>query len=38
MILPGKITRLYILDLGLFDVRGGERIIGIPAYLMQTAA
>lgn len=36
MILPGKITRLYILDLGLFDVRGGERIIGIPAYLMQT--
>ena len=36
MILPGKIARLYILDLGLFDVRGGERIIGIPAYLMQT--
>ena len=36
MILPGKITRLYILDLGLFDVRGGERIIGIPAYLMET--
>lgn len=36
MILPGKITRLFILDLGLFDVRGGERIIGIPAYLMET--
>ncbi|MES2540343.1 MAG: N-acyl homoserine lactonase family protein [Pseudomonadota bacterium] len=36
MILPGKLARLYILDLGLFDVRGGERIIGIPAYLMQT--
>ncbi len=36
MILPGRIARLYILDLGLFDVRNGERIIGIPAYLMQT--
>ena len=36
MILPGRLTRLYILDLGLFEVRGGERIIGIPAYLMQT--
>lgn len=36
MILPGKLERLYILDLGLFDVRGGERIIGIPGYLMQT--
>ena len=36
MILPGRIARLYILDLGLFDVRGGERIIGIPGYLMQT--
>lgn len=36
MILPGKITRLYILDFGLFDVRGGERIIGIPGYLLQT--
>lgn len=34
--LPGRIERLYILDLGLFDVRGGERIIGIPAYLLQT--
>jgi N-acyl homoserine lactone hydrolase len=36
VILPGKITRLFILDLGLFDVRGGERIIGIPGYLLQT--
>lgn len=36
MILPGRVVRLYILDLGLFDVRGGERIIGIPGYLMQT--
>jgi N-acyl homoserine lactone hydrolase len=34
--LPGKLTRLTILDLGRFEVRGGERIIGIPAYLMQT--
>lgn len=34
--LPGRLARLYILDLGLFDVRGGERIIGIPGYLMQT--
>ena len=36
MILPGRIERLFILDLGLFEVRGGERIIGIPAYLLQT--
>jgi len=36
MILPGKITRLYVLDLGLFEVRGGERVIGIPAFLMET--
>lgn len=36
MILPGKITRLYVLDLGLFEVRGGERLIGIPAFLMET--
>lgn len=36
MILPGRLTRLTILDLGLFEVRGGERLIGIPAYLMQT--
>jgi N-acyl homoserine lactone hydrolase len=36
VILPGRLTRLTILDLGLFEVRGGERVIGIPAYLMQT--
>ena len=36
MILPGRLIRLTILDLGLFEVRGGERLIGIPAYLMET--
>jgi N-acyl homoserine lactone hydrolase len=36
MLLPGRLTRLTILDLGLFQVRGGERVIGIPAYLMET--
>lgn len=36
MILPGKLARLYVLDLGLFEVRGGERLIGIPGFLMQT--
>jgi N-acyl homoserine lactone hydrolase len=36
VILPGRLTRLTILDLGLFEVRGGERVIGIPAYLMET--
>jgi N-acyl homoserine lactone hydrolase len=36
VILPGRLSRLFILDLGLFDVRDGERIIGIPGYLMQT--
>lgn len=36
MILPGRLARLTILDLGLFEVRGGERIIGIPAYLLET--
>lgn len=36
MILPGTLARLHILDLGLFEVRGGERVIGIPGYLMQT--
>lgn len=36
MILPGRLSRLYILDLGLFEVRGGERVIGIPGFLMQT--
>jgi N-acyl homoserine lactone hydrolase len=34
--LPGKVSRLYILDLGLFEVRGGERVIGIPGFLLQT--
>ncbi len=36
MILPGKLARLYVLDLGLFEVRGGERVIGIPGFLLQT--
>jgi N-acyl homoserine lactone hydrolase len=36
VILPGKLSCLCILDLGLFEVRGGERIIGIPGFLMQT--
>jgi N-acyl homoserine lactone hydrolase len=34
--LPGRLARLTILDLGLFEVRGGERVIGIPAYLLET--
>jgi N-acyl homoserine lactone hydrolase len=36
VILPGRLARLTILDLGLFEVRGGERVIGIPAYLLET--
>ena len=36
MILPGRLARLTILDLGLFEIRGGERLIGIPAYLLET--
>ena len=36
MILPGQLSRLHVLDLGLFEVRGGERVIGIPGFLMQT--
>jgi N-acyl homoserine lactone hydrolase len=36
VILPGHLTRLTVLDLGLFEVRGGERLIGIPAYLLET--
>jgi N-acyl homoserine lactone hydrolase len=36
VILPGHVTRLTILDLGRFEVRGGARIIGIPAYLLET--
>jgi N-acyl homoserine lactone hydrolase len=36
VILSGRLLRLTILDLGRFEVRGGERVIGIPAYLMET--
>lgn len=37
MILAGhRVVRLHILDLGLFEVRGGERIIGIPGFLATT--
>ncbi|MGL4239423.1 N-acyl homoserine lactonase family protein [Tabrizicola sp.] len=36
MILPGKLSRLYVLDLGLFEVRRGERLIGIPGFLLET--
>jgi N-acyl homoserine lactone hydrolase len=36
VILPGRLSRLTILDLGLFEVRGGERLIGIPGYLLET--
>lgn len=36
MILPGRLARLYVLELGLFEVRGGERVIGIPGFLLQT--
>lgn len=36
MILPGKLSRLFVLDLGHFEVRGGERVIGIPGFLLQT--
>jgi N-acyl homoserine lactone hydrolase len=35
-LLPGRLARLTILDLGLFEVRGGDRLIGIPAYLLET--
>ncbi len=36
MILPGRLSRLFVLDFGLFEVRGGERVIGIPGYLLET--
>lgn len=37
MILPGhRLTRLTVLDLGLFDVGPGHRLIGIPGYLLET--
>lgn len=32
----GRITRLYLLDLGLFDVGPGLRTIGIPGFLLET--
>lgn len=31
-----RAKRLYVLDFGLFDVRNGERIIGIAGYLVET--
>lgn len=31
-----RIARLYILDFGLFHVADGDRIIGIPGYLLET--
>ena len=31
-----RVVRLTILDCGLFSVRGGERIIGIPAFVVTT--
>jgi N-acyl homoserine lactone hydrolase len=34
--IPGKIIRLTVLDFGLFEVRGGERVIGIPGFLLET--
>lgn len=37
MILPGhRLTRLYVLDFGLFDVGPGKRTIGIQGFLMET--
>ena len=37
MILPGhRLQRLYVLDLGLFDVGPGQRLIGIPGFLFVT--
>ena len=35
-LLPGRLQRMTVLDLGLFEVRGGQRLIGIPAYLLET--
>jgi N-acyl homoserine lactone hydrolase len=31
-----RITRLAVLDFGCFEVRNGERVIGIPGFLLQT--
>lgn len=37
LLFPGHcVVRLYVLDFGLFEVRGGERVIGIPGFLVQT--
>ena len=36
MILEGRLARLFVLDFGRFEVRGGERVIGIPGFLMET--
>lgn len=37
MKLPGhRVAQMHILDLGLFEVRGGERVIGIPGFLATT--
>lgn len=37
MILPGhRVAQMHILDLGLFEVRGGQRVIGIPGFLVTT--
>jgi N-acyl homoserine lactone hydrolase len=36
VILSGRLARLTILDLGLFEVLRGERRVGIPAYLLET--
>jgi N-acyl homoserine lactone hydrolase len=37
LILPGQVARLYVLDLGLFELRGGKRVIGIPGFLIETS-
>ncbi|NJM81897.1 MAG: N-acyl homoserine lactonase family protein [Tabrizicola sp.] len=36
MLAGHEVARLFILDFGLFEVRGGERVIGIPGFLMET--
>ena len=37
MILAGhRVVGMHLLDLGLFEVRGGERVIGIPGFLLTT--
>ena len=36
MILEGRLARLFVLDFGRFEVRGGERVIGIPGFLLET--